>query len=124
MEVFLIIKAIQSKCQKKNDLSRWENNYFVYLQIHRPFRPNSTLELGEMVYIYYRRENEDDQYRLNMLSCGSEWLWVCMGVIRRVLYSTLLYSTRLDLIASKKLTGPLPIEKEDGVTFIPTSSAK
>ena len=47
--------------------------------------------------------------------------------------STLLYSTRLDLIASKKLTGPLPIEKEDGVppiekedgvTFIPTSSAE
>ncbi len=77
-----------------------------------------------MVYIYYRRENEDDQDRLNMLSCGSEWVWVWMGGSGSNTESTLLYSTRLDLIASKKLTGPLPIKKEDGVTFIPTSSAE
>ena len=44
--------------------------------MHRTFRPNSTLELGEMVYNYYRGENEGDQDRLNMLSCGSEWVWV------------------------------------------------
>ena len=74
------------------------------------------------MYNYYRGENEGDQDRLNMLSCGSEWVWV--GGSGSNVESTLLYSTRLDLIASKKLTGPLPIEKEDDVTFIPTSSAK
>ena len=78
------------------------------------------------MYIYYRGENEGDQDRLNMLSCGSEWVWVWVwvGGSESNVESTLLYSTRLDLIASKKLTGPLPIEKEDDVTFIPTSSAK
>ena len=80
------------------------------------------------MYNYYRGENEGDQDQLNMLSCGSEWLWVWVwvwvGGSGSNAESTLLYSTRLDLIASKKLTGPLPIEKEDGVTFIPTSSAK
>ena len=52
--------------------------------------------------------------------CG----WGGVGGSGSNVESTLLYSTRLDLIASKKLTGPLPIEKEDDVTFIPTSSAK